>query len=516
MAQRIPSFVSAARSVVAATSPPSRIYCSASPSLFFPSGFCAATVGKSCSAGARFFSSKRPAQVASVLLRQRQYVADHSLPSLSIVSGLSGSIAWRGNPPARGVATTVTPDAASPISNTTATTAPQPSTTSSNHHDANSNPGEEQTVSKPIVGYWYLFCGSLVFGIVALGGFTRLTESGLSIVEWNLIKGMKPPRTQEEWEEEFEKYKQFPEFKLMNHRMTLPEFKFIFYMEWAHRMVGRFIGLSFIIPGAYFAYKGYMSKTIRNRSLLVATLIGAQGLLGWLMVRSGLSPELMETAHAVPRVSHYWLTAHLGSAFTIYSIMLVTGLDILRANRVKASVAVENSVKAALATVDVRRFAKYSRAVAGLVFLTALSGGLVAGLDAGLIYNEFPQMGEGLVPSDMWAYSTQTDRNPNPLPWWRNLLENPAAVQFNHRVMAMTTATTILTLFLASRRFTLPRTPRLATNALLAMVGVQATLGICTLLYFVPTPLAAAHQSGSLTLLSVALWLMQSLRYVRR
>ncbi|KAI8921278.1 cytochrome oxidase assembly protein-domain-containing protein [Powellomyces hirtus] len=371
---------------------------------------------------------------------------------------------------------------------------------------------DNEPPSKPIVGWWYIFSGSLVFGIVALGGVTRLTESGLSIVEWNVIKGMKPPQSQEEWEEEFNKYKQFPEYKLLNHNITLPEFKSIFYMEWAHRMVGRFIGLSFVIPGAYFAYKGYMTKAIRNRSLLVAALIGGQGLLGWLMVKSGLSEDLMEKAHAVPRVSHYWLSAHLGSAFTIYSIMLVTGLDILRANKTKAV----DTLKAALSRTDVVKFSHYAKGVAGLVFLTAMTGAFVAGLDAGLIYNEFPYMGEGFMPSDMWAFSTESPRNPNPLPWWKDLLENPSAVQFNHRVMAMTTATSVTALWLLSRRVVLPPNARLAVNCLLGMAGIQVALGISTLLYFVPTPLAAAHQSGSLTLLSISLWLVHALRYVKR
>ncbi|KAI8592124.1 cytochrome oxidase assembly protein-domain-containing protein [Geranomyces variabilis] len=392
---------------------------------------------------------------------------------------------------------------------TLSTAPPQRPTEESFSSDSSS---DSEPPSKPIVGWWYLFSGSLVFGIVALGGLTRLTESGLSIVEWNVIKGMKPPRSQEEWEEEFEKYKQFPEYKLLNHNITLAEFKSIFYMEWAHRMVGRFIGLSFVLPGAYFAYKGYMTKAIRNRSVLVAGLIGFQGLLGWLMVKSGLSDELMDKAHAVPRVSHYWLSAHLGSAFAIYSIMLVTGLDILRANRTRAVA----TIKAALSSADVVKFSRYAKGVTGIVFLTAMTGAFVAGLDAGLIYNEFPYMGDGIVPSDMWALSTPSARNPNPQPWWKDLMENPSAVQFNHRLMAMTTASAVTGLWIYSRRVKLPPNARLAVNCLLGMVGVQVALGISTLLYFVPTPLAAAHQSGSLTLLSISLWLVHALRYVKR
>nr|KAJ3417960.1 Cytochrome c oxidase assembly protein cox15 [Polyrhizophydium stewartii] len=292
--------------------------------------------------------------------------------------------------------------------------------------------------------------------------------------------------------------------------MTLSEFKFIFYMEWAHRMLGRFIGLSFILPGAYFAYKGYMTRGIQRVSLVVATLIGMQGVLGWLMVKSGLSDELLAKPGAVPRVSHYWLTAHLGSAFIIYSIMVATGLRILRSNR-----KLDLSLFAPMfKSPSFKTFRASSHGVAGLVLLTALSGGLVAGLDAGLIYNEFPFMGNGIVPEDFWALSTQTDRNPHPISWFRNVLENPSAVQFNHRVLACTTFTAISALWVVSRRIPLVRPARIAINALLGVAVIQVTLGITTLLYLVPVPLAAAHQCGSLTLLTVALWLMHTLRVV--
>lgn len=197
-----------------------------------------------------------------------------------------------------------------------------------------SSKDETQSQTKPIVGYMFLFTSSLVFAIVVVGGLTRLTESGLSITEWNLIKGMKPPRNESEWELEFSKYKQSPEFIKLNHRMTLEEFKFIYYMEWGHRMIGRFIGLTFILPAAYFARMGYMSKSVQRRSLLVAALIGGQGLLGWYMVKSGLDQELLDDPHAIPRVSQYRLTAHLGSAFVIYSIAFMTGLNIIRRGRV--------------------------------------------------------------------------------------------------------------------------------------------------------------------------------------
>ncbi|KAJ3080334.1 Cytochrome c oxidase assembly protein cox15 [Quaeritorhiza haematococci] len=363
--------------------------------------------------------------------------------------------------------------------------------------------------TKPIVGYWYLFSSALVFGIVVLGGVTRLTESGLSIVEWNVIKGMKPPRSEEEWVEEFEKYKQFPEFKLLNNKMTLEEFKFIFYMEWAHRMVGRFIGLSFVIPGAYFAYKGWMSPAMRSRSLLVGAAIGVQGLLGWLMVSSGLKDEIIEK-NAHPRVNHFWLSAHMGAAFILYSMMTMTGWEILNSGRTKMS-------EAALKFIRSAKMAPFRRSAAGLglmIFITAMSGAWVAGLDAGLIYNEFPKMGEGYMPSDMWALSTKSENNPNPLPWYRDLMENPSAVQFNHRVLAMGTTAAISALWLYSMRLPLPRNVRFAAHGLMGMCMVQVTLGLTTLLYLVPVPLAAAHQGGSLALLTTALWLSHNMRRI--
>ncbi|ORY40372.1 cytochrome oxidase assembly [Rhizoclosmatium globosum] len=365
------------------------------------------------------------------------------------------------------------------------------------------------TQTHRVVAYWYFYCAALVFAIVAVGGVTRLTESGLSITEWNLITGMKPPRTDEEWNVEFEKYKLFPEYKLLNHNITLNEFKFIFYMEWGHRMLGRFIGLSFILPGLYFASRGMMSPSIRNRSLFVAVLIGCQGVLGWYMVKSGLKQELME-AKSFHGVSQYWLAAHLGSAFIIYSIMLLTGFEILRTSS-KNAVALSEQISTLLRVPGFKTFSRATHQIATLVLLTAFSGAFVAGLDAGLVYNEFPFMGEGLMPSDMWAHSDPTVME-KPVPLWRNMLENASAVQFNHRFLAMTTSTAVVGLWFASRRFTLPASSRLAVNALLGVTALQVSLGISTLLYLVPVPLAAAHQSGSLLLLSTSLWLLHTLR----
>jgi cytochrome c oxidase assembly protein subunit 15 len=353
-----------------------------------------------------------------------------------------------------------------------------------------------------------------------VGGLTRLTESGLSIVEWNVIQGMRPPLTQGEWEAEFAKYQLFPEFQLTNHAITLEEFKFIFFMEWAHRMLGRFIGLTFVLPGAYFAYRGYLSRPLQLRSLAVGGLIGVQGLLGWLMVKSGLSAHLVEERQ-VPRVSHFWLAAHLGTAFTIYSAMLMTALEVLRSPR-PAGMAAAAGMPVAQAA-KLLPFARLAKGLAALVFVTAMSGALVAGLDAGLLYNEFPYMGTGLVPSDMWAFSTPSpspgaeagDVRPARMSAWRNLLENPSAVQFNHRLLAMSTLTATTGLWVYARRLPLPARARLAMHAVLGVACGQVMLGIATLIYFVPTPVAATHQAGSLTLLSAALWLVHTLRFLR-
>lgn len=210
-----------------------------------------------------------------------------------------------------------------------------------------------------------------MFGIVVLGGLTRLTESGLSIVEWNLIKGMKPPRSTEEWEEEFNKYKQFPEYKVLNHHMELDEFKKIFYMEWAHRMWGRGIGLAFLLPAAYYAYRGHLKGALGRRVLAIGGLIGFQGALGWYMVKSGLDESLGTTPNSVPRVSQYRLAAHLGSAFAIYAGMLYTGWDVLRSNR--KTTPGPNTVTAS-AMKKVLALRTPAMGLAGLIFITAMSG----------------------------------------------------------------------------------------------------------------------------------------------
>ncbi|XP_044772513.1 cytochrome c oxidase assembly protein COX15 homolog isoform X3 [Neomonachus schauinslandi] len=343
------------------------------------------------------------------------------------------------------------------------------------------------TVSLPakaaerVVGRWLLVCSGTVAGAVILGGVTRLTESGLSMVDWHLIKEMKPPTSQEEWKTEFQKYQQFPEFKILNHDMTLAEFKFIWYMEYSHRMWGRLVGLAYILPAAYFWRKGWLSRGMKGRVLALCGLVCFQGLLGWYMVKSGL--EEKPDSHDIPRVSQYRLAAHLGSALVLYCASMWTSLSLLLPQHKLP---------------ETRQLLWLRRCAHGT------AGAFVAGLDAGLVYNSFPKMGESWIPEDLFTFS----------PILRNVFENPTMVQFDHRILGITSVTAVTVLYFLSRRMPLPRRTKVAAATLLALAYTQVGLGISTLLMYVPTPLAATHQSGSLALLSVALWLMSELRRV--
>ncbi|THH33701.1 hypothetical protein EUX98_g456 [Antrodiella citrinella] len=386
--------------------------------------------------------------------------------------------------------------------------------------------GSQPVLTPPPVAYWLLFSSALVFAVIVVGGVTRLTESGLSITEWRPITGILPPLSACQWEEEFEKYKATPEFKLINHSIDIHDFKSIFYMEWGHRVLGRLIGVSFIVPFAYFAFrrKVLSRPLVRNLGLL-GLLIGFQGALGWYMVKSGLEDSLMTTPGAVPRVSQYRLAAHLGAAFVLYAGMFYTGLGILGDWRwargagwsgMKSDPAGTEWIKV-LQNPAVKRFSRYSKALAALVFVTALSGAFVAGLDAGLLYNEFPMMGGSLVPptDELFSpfYAKKADGSDY---WWRNIFENPTTVQFDHRCLAMTTYVSATALFLASRtsamKALLPPVARSMATSAFAMVNIQLALGISTLLYLVPVPLAAAHQAGSVMLLTTVIHLVFSLR----
>ncbi|OAA51789.1 Heme A synthase/Protoheme IX farnesyltransferase [Metarhizium rileyi] len=366
------------------------------------------------------------------------------------------------------------------------------------------------------VAYWLIGSAVSVFGIVVWGGLTRLTESGLSITEWRPVTGSLPPMSQEDWESEFEKYRASPEFKLLNPHMTLDEFKKIYFMEWAHRVWGRFIGLSFVLPTVYLIARRRVTTKMAFNLVGISALIGFQGFIGWWMVKSGLKDDLFAPG-SHPRVSQYRLTAHLATAFVCYSWMLLSGLAVLRTHRLLADPKAAMSALQALRNPALNAFRRSVFAVAALCFTTIMSGALVAGLDAGLIYNEFPKMGLGLTPpsAELWD-SFYCRKEDGADLWWRNMLENPSTVQMDHRILAVSTFCAILALFAYSRTgrvaAALPKDAKKGAMGLVHLVSMQVALGISTLIYMVPIPLAAAHQAGSLAVLTAALVLAHRLR----
>ncbi|RYP42860.1 hypothetical protein DL768_010183 [Monosporascus sp. mg162] len=366
------------------------------------------------------------------------------------------------------------------------------------------------------VGYWLIGSAVSVFGIVVFGGLTRLTESGLSITEWKPVTGSLPPMSHQDWEAEFEKYRASPEFKLLNSHMDLSEFKKIYYMEWTHRLWGRVIGLSFVLPTVYLIARRRVTTRMAWNLIGISGLIGFQGFIGWWMVKSGLKDDLFAPG-SHPRVSQYRLTAHLATAFVCYSWMLLSGLSILRTRRLLADPATAMRLVEALKNPAIAPLRRSVTALTALVSTTVLSGALVAGLDAGLIYNEFPKMGLGLTPpaSELWDKFYSREEDGSDL-WWRNVLENPSLVQLDHRVLATTTFCAILALFAYSRTgrvvAALPKDAKRGMLGVVHLVSLQVALGISTLVYMVPISLAAAHQAGSLALLTGVLVLGHRLR----
>lgn len=328
------------------------------------------------------------------------------------------------------------------------------------------------------VAAWLLVCCALVFAMIVLGGVTRLTRSGLSIVEWQPIVGAIPPFTERQWEAEFEKYRQTPEYQKVNYGISLAEFKEIFWVEYAHRLLGRTIGFAFLVPFLYFLIRRRLGRELVPRLVGLFVLGGLQGALGWYMVASGLVDD--------PRVSAYRLTAHLGLAVIIYGYMFLVALDLLYP-------------QARPAPAPARR---YALALTALVFVTILAGGFVAGTRAGFVFNTWPLMYGRLVPEGLYALS----------PWWLNLFENVATVQFNHRWLAYAVVIATVLLWAAIRRTGATPRARTAAHLLLAAVVLQFGLGIATLLAVVPVPLGAAHQGGALLVLTAALFLNHALR----
>ena len=329
------------------------------------------------------------------------------------------------------------------------------------------------------VATWLLICCGLVFAMVVLGGVTRLTGSGLSMVDWRPLMGVLPPMNDLQWQRVFELYQQSPEYQLVNSHMGVGEFKSIFWLEYLHRLLGRTIGLVFLVPFLVFVAKGYIRKQEWLKYLLMFILGGMQGLLGWYMVKSGLVN--------VPHVSQYRLTAHLVAAFLIYAYMLWVAMSLLFPPP---------------AGTGPHAWYRRTLAVAILTTVTIISGGFVAGLKAGKIYNTFPKMGDDWLPTGLMALD----------PFWRNFFDNIATVQFDHRWLATITFIAIITYWVRARKADLPKRARPAVNALLHTSVLQVVLGISTLLMAVPVILGAAHQAVAMLLFTVMLYLVHALR----
>lgn len=330
------------------------------------------------------------------------------------------------------------------------------------------------------VAIWLLICCGLVFAMVVLGGFTRLTGSGLSMVDWRPLMGWLPPMSDAEWQRVFELYQQSPEFLKVNSHMDVDAFKGIFWLEFLHRLLGRTIGIVFLLPGIFFFAKGYIKPSEWPKYLLMFVLGGMQGVLGWYMVKSGLVD--------MPHVSQYRLTAHLVAAFIIYSYMFWIAMSLLFPNNGN----------------NKHPWYGKSLALTILTAVTIISGGFVAGLKAGKIYNTFPMMGDYWVPPGTMALE----------PFWRNFFDNMTTVQFDHRVLAITTLFVVIGFWFKARKSDLPARSRPAVNALLHTAVLQVALGITTLLLSVPVILGATHQGVAMLLFTVSLYILHSLRRV--
>jgi heme a synthase len=335
--------------------------------------------------------------------------------------------------------------------------------------------------SRRLVAIWLFSVAGMVLVMIVLGGVTRLTGSGLSIMEWAPIAGALPPMSDAEWRRLFHLYQQIPQYYLVNEGLGLAGFKQIFWLEWTHRLWGRLIGLAFAVPLIWFWATGRIERRLRPRLALLLVLGGLQGAVGWFMVASGFEPEAIA-------VSPYRLVIHLALALTVYVAILWTGLSVLHPMPPRPPAA--------------RLLHRLAWACCGCVALTMLAGGFVAGMHAGFEYNTFPLMDGRLVPQDYARLE----------PFVRNLTENTATVQFDHRLLATLTVLVIVATLVAGFAVRPPRGSRFALFALVSAASVQYLLGVATLLLAVPIALATLHQAAAALLLSAAIVLLHTSR----
>jgi cytochrome c oxidase assembly protein subunit 15 len=329
------------------------------------------------------------------------------------------------------------------------------------------------------VGLWLLGLAGLVLVQVMLGAVTRLTESGLSIMEWRPIMGAIPPLSDAEWQRVFALYQQIAEYQQVNAGMTLEAFKTIFWWEYFHRLWGRLIGIAFLLPFLWFWARGQVRGRRAARLLAIFALGGLQGLMGWIMVASGFADRT--------DVSQYRLVAHLLLALAIYAALLWSALDLLYPARLSK---------------DHHVLRRHGWIMMAVITLEIAIGGFVAGLDGGFVYTNFPMMGEHWIAPDLFFQS----------PWWINFFENPVAAQFLHRLTAGFVAIALITLVVRARRIDLDQALKRRFYYLPFGLLGQAALGIATLMLVVPLPLAVAHQAGAFILFSLGLYALHGLR----
>lgn len=323
---------------------------------------------------------------------------------------------------------------------------------------------------KKYVVYWLLTGCALIFVMVLVGGITRLTHSGLSISDYKLIQGTLPPMNDQEWQEAFELYQQYPEYQKLNSHFGLEDFKDIYFWEWLHRFIGRLIGMVFIIPFLFFLITKRLDRATIKKAVILLIMGGFQGFLGWYMVKSGLVDR--------PDVSHFRLAAHLTTAFLTFAYSLWVALDLIYPDKKEVNTKIRNLIRFALV----------------VLLLQIIWGAFVAGLDAGFIHNHWPLMSEGKLIHETVYIEQQ--------PVIKNFFEGKSGVQFVHRYLAYVVVAFILAIWFKTRK--IERTPlqEKGLKVLLAMVFLQFLLGVLTLIYAVPLWLGIAHQIGAFFLLA--------------
>lgn len=323
------------------------------------------------------------------------------------------------------------------------------------------------------VRIWLIVVAALIVGTLIVGGATRLTESGLSIVEWKPVAGVLPPLTAQQWSDQFEAYKTIPQYREMNFGMSLDEFKTIFYWEWGHRLLGRTIGTVFLLPFLYFLWRGGLPGDLKRRLWIIFALGGVQGAVGWWMVKSGLTERVS--------VSQTRLAIHFMLALFIFSAIVWT----------------VRRLTPAQGTPEPARLKIIARILLALVFLQLYFGALVAGLRAGKVFNTWPDIDGTFIPAPDRLFFEQ--------PWWRNFFDNTLTVQFCHRMIAYALVVVALAHAIDVIRSRPGRAVIGGAHALAGAIGLQAILGILTLLHQVPIPLGLAHQAVAIVVLTLAL-----------